>query len=291
MAEEDAGAGAGAGAGTGDAAAAAAAAAAGAGAGAAPTWRETLPKEYAENPAFKNFESQEDVYRSYAHLRQMQGLPPERVAKRPGDDAPAEEWNKYYDFNGRPAKADGYKAPTVEGFEFNKDSVTKAAERAHKLGMNQKQFGEWLTDMAQDAISGTTAQNKNYNDALEATNTKLKAEWGAAFEDRSNAIKSFLKSTGDDSLQAHLEEAGFGADERMMKFLGQIAGQWRETGAVGGQGGGSGTRGPMTSTDAKAEIKELEGTPEFMGRYKKGDADAMAKMDRLYKFAYPEQKR
>lgn len=288
MADETGGA---AGAGAGDAGAGAGAGAGNGGGDAGGSWRTTLGQEFQADPIFKNFNTQDDALRAYKHLRSTQGLPPERVARKPADDAPPEEWNKYHEFNGRPKDEKGYKEPTIEGFEFNEKATAQLRKNALAAGLNQKQYESMANTLAQEALADQTDAVKEFNTRMEGTNTKMKQEWGEAAAQTSNDIRRLLDGMGDEGLRTELEQSGILASEKMMRFLGKVSKNYAEAGAVGGAGGGNSDNRAMTASDAKGEIAELQATPDFMAKYRKGDGDAMAKMAKLHKYAYPEQKK
>lgn len=295
MADDNAGAGAGA----GDAGAAAGAGAGDAGAGAGNqgggdaggSWRTGLSTEFQADPIFKNFNSQDDALRAYKHLRSTQGLPPERIARKPADDAAPEEWNKYHEFNGRPKDEKGYKEPTIENFKFNDKATETLRKDALAAGLNQKQYESVATSFAKEAMADQQRAVAEFNTRMEATNTKMKEEWGEAALQTSNDIRRLVNGMGGEGLMAELEKSGVLANENMMRFLGKVSKNYAEAGAVGGAGGGNSDNRAMTAADAKSEIAELQATPDFMGKYRKGDGDAMAKMAKLHKYAYPEQKK
>ena len=293
MADDNAGA-----AGAGDAGAAAGAAAgADAGAGnqgggdAGGSWRTTLAPEFQADPIFKNFNTQDDALRAYKHLRSTQGLPPERIARRPADDAAPEEWSKYHEFNGRPKDEKGYKEPTIENFKFNDAATAQLRKDALAAGLNQKQYESVATSFAKEAMADQQRAVAEFNTRMETTNTKMKEEWGEAAAQTSNDIRRLVTGMGGDGLMAELEKSGVLASENMMRFLGKVAKNYAEAGAVGGAGGGNNADRAMTAADARSEIAELQATPDFMAKYRKGDGDAMAKMAKLHKYAYPEQKK
>jgi hypothetical protein len=290
MSEDNIDAGASAGAGNVDSSASEAGASAAVGS-AADSWRTGLAPEFQSDPIFKNFNNQDDALRAYKHLRTTQGLPPERIARKPADDAAPEEWSKYHEFNGRPKDEKGYKEPAIDGFKFD-DKATEALRKdALSAGLNQKQYETVAAALAKNEISAKERATADYNARVTATNEKIQAEWGEATIDMQNGIKNVLDGIGGEGLRAELEESGILANEKLVRFLGKVAQKYMESTAVGGTGGGSPEGRAMTSSDARAEIAELHATPDFMAKYRKGDGDAMAKMAKLHKYAYPEAKK
>lgn len=104
----------------------------------------------------------------------------------PGDDAEAEDWEKFYSKIGRPEAADKYEfAPPEkmpETVPYNEDLAKSFKDEAFNVGLTAKQAAEmhdwFVTQMAE---AGTTMQNNMAEDlgkTIDDANAALKAAWG-----------------------------------------------------------------------------------------------------------------
>jgi hypothetical protein len=255
-------------------------------AAAAPTdWTSGLNDDLKGYVQTKGFKDPVSVLDSYRNLEKLVGVPKERLLKLPEkDDAP--EWNEIYGKLGRPEKPEEYKLPMPEkggSEEFSKWAQTTF----HGLGLSRKQ-GEQLVAKWNEFQGGT---QKSLSEAqavkLEAENTSLKREWGAAFEQNAAAVEHAAKEFGMNEKQLLALKEVMGPSSAM-KFLHAIGSKISEAPFLGtGDGGSRGNNGALTPAAARHRIAELGGDGDFMRRYAEGGASERAEMERLHKWGYP----
>lgn len=98
-----------------------------------------IPEQYAQNTWAQNIKSPDDLWNQFANAQSLIG---KRPAGIPSNDAPQEEWDKFYQTLGRPEAPDKYGLPKIEGLPEGFDATPyegKFKELAHKVGLSPKQ--------------------------------------------------------------------------------------------------------------------------------------------------------
>lgn len=127
----------------------------------------------------KGYKSPEDIVTAYKNAEQKLGssLTP------PKDDAPAEEWDKFYGKLGRPETPDAYDLKRPEGLPedmpWNADAESAFKTWAHEDGLTPKQAQGQLSKFAQFQAEQFKAAQAAQAEAVETTHSELTKEWGA----------------------------------------------------------------------------------------------------------------
>lgn len=148
----------------------------------------------------------------------------------PKDDAPQEEWDKFYAKLGRPESADGYQfpLPEVPHGEWNKDAVSSFKKAAHGLGLTPRQAQGLMTmyaDMERQAV-------KQRGGATEARIGELKAEWGEAFKNNLAIAKSATRQLFGQKFIDMLNKTGLGDDPDLIRGMVRVGKDLMEDGAI-----------------------------------------------------------
>lgn len=212
-----------------------------------------------------------------------------RTVVMPKDDATPEERAAFFQKLGAPQKADGYKLPET----LAQDPLAKKfQEVAHKNGMLPKQFEETLNWYQGEAQAMQAQQQTQRAAQSEQDMTALKGEWGQAYDKQIELAKraagEFLPAKTpqerQDMLAAIENAVGTGAMLRFFARVGEGLGEH----AVHSSGEAGGFDA-MTPAQARSRIDALKSDREWADAYLKGDAGKRAEMERLIKFAYPQQ--
>lgn len=238
---------------------------------------------YVQN---KGWQEPKQVLESYRNLEKLMGA--DRAGNTvilPKPDAPPEEFGKFYDRLGRPSDPQGYKieVPKEGG---DPEFAKAAAAKMHELGLSQK-AGEELARWWNEQAGGTLAsQKQQMEQAFQADDQALKAQWGAAFTQELNKAQQAARALGvDESMIDNFQKVM--GHKATMEFFNKIGNKIGESDFVNGQE----TRNfnaAMTPGQAMARIAELKADKNFVARYVNKDAEAVAEMKRLHGFAYPE---
>lgn len=236
-------------------------------------WLDSLGENrgYVENKGWKDPAT---IVESYRNLEKLRGVPQERLLTLPEDMSEEGALDTVFDRLGRPEAADKY--TNALGDEYADDTYKSASERAHSLGLSDKQFAgmqEWMKD------------------AFEGIEARRTAEVDAAFGDWSEAnpsslqnVQRMLKAVGAET--GDVDAALQGDKAKLFAMLGKVASRMGESAVV--QGDGDPEFG-MTPTAAQAKIDQLLADKTFTEGYfsqnMKVRAPYMARMEKLQKIA------
>jgi hypothetical protein len=139
----------------------------------------------------------------------------------PGDDATAEDWQKFYAKVGRPEKADGYEFKLPEGLPedlpYDAEFASEFKAWAHETGLTPKQ-AQALHDKFVGKTAGmTAAQREQMGKAFAERATKategMEKAWGAKagtpeYQAKLQFAERFIRNTGGDALIEEMKSAG-----------------------------------------------------------------------------------
>lgn len=232
----------------------------------------------------KGFKDPAGVLDSYRNLEKLIGQK-ERLVTLPVRDDDAEGWKQVFTRLGMPEKPEGYQIEVPK-----EGGDPKFAEFArgmfHEAGLTAKQ-GQKLVAKWNEYIGGATkTQQETQAAQVEQERVALKTEWGAAFEQNLQLGDAAAEKFGiDEATMKKLESAmGF---KQLATFMHKIGSQIGEHDFVSG-GANKGFGGAMTPEQARHRISSLKGDSDFVRRYTAGELSAKEEMERLHKFAYPE---
>ncbi len=230
----------------------------------------------------KGWTEPKHLFDSYRTLESFRGLPEDRLVSLPDKPSDTPEgkaaWNKVYDKLGRPAKPEEYGIATPEGAD-----PTFGAEFAktfHELGLSKRQV-EAITGKWNATVESTTkAQADKIAADYAKMETDLKAKWGNAYQqnvDVAKSVQKFFPQLDEKKYAALEKELGAAQTVEMFYELMSKTGQAKkfETGQQSGFGA------VLSPGEAQAAIQSLYKDSDFVNRYMKGDADAVAKIKRL----------
>lgn len=226
---------------------------------------------YAET---KNFPTPEEAVRSYQNLEKLLGTKANAVIV-PGDDAKPEELAAFYDKLGRPGAPENYPVPAT----LKDDPVIKAlAPKAHALGLSTKQF-EGLVGTVQEQMAAAEAVKQGeQNASADADFAALRAENpGLKYDALIEHGKRAARSLGIDGETMTKMESALGT-KGLVNLMGKI-------GAASGESpfieGGSSNGGVPSPEAARLELASLQKDTAFMKAWMGGDAEKIAKVNKL----------
>ena len=229
----------------------------------------------------KGWKGLDDAVGSYRNLEKLQGVPPERLLKLPEKaDDPA--WNDIRAKVGFsvPEKADDYGLDKVEGFDPNFLGPAQAA--LHKHGVPKDMALAVMQDIA--GITGEMEKAFETQRAakFESELASLRTEWGGRFDE--------LDQLGKRAATEYAQRSGLAAEdlEVMRDALGQAKFNklWAGIGSSMGEasfveGTGATPVGPMSPDAALARRNQMVNDADFVQRFQKGDARAVAEWNRV----------
>jgi hypothetical protein len=249
------------------------------------TWLNGLDEVttgYAQNKGWDNPAKAIDSYRNLEKL-----LGADRAGNTvilPKADADAKEWGALYDRMGRPADAKGYNVPMPEGGDPKVHEMSMA--KFHELGLTKaqgEQLATWYNGITAEAMGAQAAQKAQ---DFQVQDQALKSEWGAAYTQNLAQAQQGVRALGLDAATIDKLSDALG-HKATMAMLQKIGSGLKEDALISGDNLQS-FSGALSPGQAKAEIQTLMSDKNFVARYMGKDKDAMAKMDALHKFAFPE---
>lgn len=250
-----------------------------------------LPEDLRSDGVFANFQSVEDLAKSYASAAKMVGMDKAQLLQIPRDDS-KEAWDAVYSKLGRPEAPDKYNA------EAYKDVTTPEAlkpymEVAHSLGLNQKQVDGLFGKFFSDANAVGEQQKNEQNLRLQTWAEEVDKEYGLAKDRKLTAAVSLVeKELGDGALEFIESNPQVFKDPRMVRFLVGMADKTGESSVLLANGGT--TNGALSPADAQQQLAALKGDPTYMKAMRdRGHPqhDYYVNMqNKLFEFAFPGER-
>jgi len=203
------------------------------------TWREGLPEDIRDSEHLTRYTTLEDAAKG---IIEAQKFISSTRATVPKEDAPPEEWAKFYGSLGRPENPEGYELAKPEklpeGFPYSEELEKQWRGWAHKAGLTGKQ--------AKAVYDGYIAASvENFNQFLTQAGEReaqveevLKKAWGANYDQEMKlsrkAAQTFIKSPEDwEALGLALNN-----DERLVLLFNRIGKAMSEDVLRGADAGG-----------------------------------------------------
>lgn len=252
----------------------------------ASNWRDGLPEELATDASLADIKDLPALVKSFIHAQRLIGR--DKIPM-PGEDASTEEWMDVYNRLGRPADADGYTMgppdELPEGYKYNAAYEAAIRKAFHEAGLRPEQAGPiWDALQAQatggykDFMSGQAAR-------LEAEHASLHEEWGEKYDENLQLASWVAKEFGGDDFVKFLNESKIAQEPQFLKVAAAIGAKLGEDTPQPGRASAT-----LTPAEAQSKINEVMGDPKHP--YHDGDSvahkDAVGKMEKLFKMAYPE---
>lgn len=239
------------------------------------TFGDETVRGFAET---KNWKSPEDAIRSYQNLEKIVGSKANAVMV-PGEDATAEDWAAFYDKAGRPGSPENYAMPEP----LKDDPAMKAfAPVAHELGLTSKQWDGISKFITSQGEASAASEQAARTARAESDVAELKAENpGLKFDALKEQFRRGKADLGiDQATEARLEMAL--GTKGMITLMAKVGALQGETPFIEGDGRQPGVMSPEA---ARLEKAALEKDANWMKAWAAGDAEKVAKMNKLHKAA------
>jgi hypothetical protein len=166
----------------------------------------SVPETYKDAGWAQNIKSHDDLWGQFANAQTLIG---KRPAGIPTQDAPPEEWEKFYTAKGRPESPDKYQFESkFEGLPENVDLGEyegKAKAFFHKLGLSPKEAQQAWSDyigMEIEGYKGLQAKQSEQKAALDKEFDELTAKlWGDKYKDVEAKSLETIKAAVPDDLK------------------------------------------------------------------------------------------
>lgn len=186
------------------------------------TWRDGLPDELQGVKTLEKFKDVDALAKGYVHLEKYF----DGTIKIPGENATAEEIERYHSKLGRPDTPDNYefeKPEIPEGMNYDEHMEGEFLKKAHGMGLNNKQVGElynWYNGQSKEMFVQHQVQQEN---SIQKAEIELRADWGRQYDEKISGIQRLVDQYATNDEKQYLETSGFGNDPNVAKMLDRIA--------------------------------------------------------------------
>ena len=215
--------------------------------------RDWIPEAYRNEKVFESVKDQDTLFKNYIEAQKFIG----GSVRVPKDDASPEEWGKFYERLGRPAKPEDYKlegGQLPDGMQIDPKLQEDFAKFAHENGLTTKQaqsLHKWYFGKISDGYQTNAAK-------VAEASTALRQEWGVAFAKNLALAQRAARQFGGDETMKMFDDTGLGNDPRVIRLFARIGQQLsedkvlteRDTGAV------------ISSQSAKQKIAAIMSNPK-----------------------------
>ena len=238
----------------------------GAGGGEKPFYETFTSEDLKTSPSIQRYKSPEDLAGAYVALEKRYGIDPNRRVDLPADMSDKEAMKAVWAKLGAPEKADGYGFKLDDkATDADKAFLGRATETMAGLGMPAEHakgiFEFWQAETAKAAEAQTAA-----NEAARAEGeASVRKEWGAAYDQRAKEVGNMLLKHFGANIAEALTPEKLGNHPELVIGLGKVLDAMAEPGAGGDMHdrGGAPRDQLMTPSQAKAEVRRIEGDPEL----------------------------
>jgi hypothetical protein len=271
-----------------------------AGAGAGGTdWRAAIPEGIRSEAVFANVKDVGDLATQFFNGQKLIGVPPDQLIRLAGADDKA-AWDGIYNKLGRPESADKYQltdpAEVPAGLDISAEGKTAFAAKAHEFGLSQRQADSLYQWLNGDRIGRFNQALDGIRQSIDAVDGQLRSKWGGAYEQKSGDLNLLVDHLSrqfglGSALREAIDATGGDNGVAVRTALAEVGALMREHQLIKGDGS-SGVAGALTPAEAQQQINAMwadrETATALRDQRHPGHGDAVAKMGRLYGFAFPE---
>lgn len=259
-------------------------------ASAAPAGIDWLPGADSETVGLiqnKGWKGAADAVQAYKHAASFIGAPPDQMLRLPGINADKATTDAFYSKLGRPADPNGYELALPQG-QTDNTYVDWAKPVFHELGLTGAQAkgltGKWNEFVATQTAAAAEARKTEWANQ----NAALQKEWGAAFEQNTNAVDKAIRGLGlgDKDLEAIRDAWG---PLKAMKFFQGLGEKMGEDVFLTAEQKDAGFKSVMSPEQAQARITELRADKDWTKMYLNGSVKHKTELQQLMMWAHPDQ--
>ena len=188
-----------------------------------PEWAKglTVDPEILKSPAFKNFNSLDDVIKSHYHAQKLIGA--EKVAI-PTKASTPEEWKAFYQKGGLPPSLEEYKPElpaSIDNEEFKKNLISKAYE----LNVRPDQLQAIVSEMEANNEKIVNDYQESQKQEKIQTAEALKKEWGGDYQRNLLQAQRVIQHFGGDETLKEVLESPLSNDGSFLRLMAKIGGK------------------------------------------------------------------
>lgn len=251
-------------------------------------WKASLDESLRSDPSLADIKDVSGLAKSYIHAQKMVGR--DKVAI-PQEGAAPDEWAAFYDRLGRPAEYELNKGDLTlpENVQVNEATEQAMLKIFHEAGLTNAQANAIYNGYMQQLVGDVEGANKARESQQADWHAELQKDFGKAFEQQVDMAQRAAREFGGEDFLKWLDTTGMGDNPMFVKMFAKIGKSMSESTADTGTGTNSFA---LTPDAARQEIARLQRDPTFMKQYSSTEMDghneAIAKMQSLFQYAYPD---
>jgi hypothetical protein len=251
-------------------------------------WKEALPEELRGEASLNLVKDIPTLVKNYINAQKHIGM--DKVVI-PGKNATTEDWKEAFHKMGNPRDIKEYIVELEKGTEIDSEFFEQFKGKAHELGVMPRQAKElvqWFAKLNKEVNEKADTESLN---GVKAEMSKLKKEWGTAWDANVIRARAAMAEYVDKDTQAAFQKMGLGQNPAFLKVLSKIGETLSEDAIKRHTGVESGV-GSMSPAQALQKIAEIKGDPKhpYWNKDTEGHAKAKKEMDNLFQMAHPKSK-
>lgn len=158
-----------------------------------PSFTEQLPEQFREHEYFKGVENTQQLAEAYANARK-----------------------------GLPVVPEDYQAQFPDGFDLDEETFNGFKQAAKEAGLTQTQFERVVNFEVARSQRLTEQMRNDVRQHREESETALKKEWGANYDQKLETAKRVFNKFADDTIRKMVEDTRFGDNPEVIRFMAKI---------------------------------------------------------------------
>lgn len=223
--------------------------------------------------------------KSYREASAHLGAPPDQLMRMPKDANDAEAWGKLYGRLGVPDKPEAYNFDNIkfsDGSGVEQDVVNAVRNLAHQNHLTPDAAQAVAKAVVGMVEKAETIDHDQYQMKLDQEKAALRQDWGGRAASNLVTAQNAAGKLGVDQEALAAMEKVLGYNKVMNLFL-NVGTRMGEDNFLGS--GPNGRPGPLSQSQAKAELSALESDTDFNTKLFSGDRAASQRFDNLTRIA------
>lgn len=241
-----------------------------------------IPADYRDREYLKDVDTVDKLFKKLDGAQKLIG---QRPAGIPQENAPQEEWDKFYKTLGRPEKSEEYDLKTSEELAkvmgVDEKLAAGVKDLFYKAGLNKKQaeaiqkgYEALLLATHKEALAQRKAQDESFGKLAETT-------FGKDADKILATSRALLEAHAPDAVKPHLDKL---SNEHLIILAGvldSIQKKYIKEDEL--PAGGMSSAGAGTEADIRKQARELMSTPAYRDQFHKDHQKTIEEVNRLYR--------
>ena len=243
---------------------------------------EMLSEDLRNEPSLQNFNSLDNLAKSYVHARRMIGADPDEVLKIPKEND-QEGWGNLYNRLGRPEGPDGYDFELGDGEQSN--DLMDFKNVAHELGLSNNQAKMVLGIYNKVAEHDAQQEDQDYEQMNTDYLQRIQSEWGDSFDKNAELARRAFQNFASEEAVEVLKDTGLSNHPEILKTFARIGQVMAESDVLPGTRNQVGAPSQANAEDQiSMRMQDQDFKMAYMDENNPGHEAAVREMTRLFSF-------